>query len=208
MLRKLIRYAGPVLLSVALTACGSSGSQQQADEPEAVAYPAEALARYEKALNDMRSGDDLAAESALVAFSERYPDYAGPLVNLGIIHVRNGRPDEAREVLTQAIAVCENCAYAYNELGILQRRAGEFAAAEASYLKAIEADAGYPLAYYNLGVLYDLYRQRDEAALEYYEHYVSLVGDPEATSQVGMWIADLKRRLGQTQRTAQAGDTP
>jgi tetratricopeptide (TPR) repeat protein len=71
--------------------------------------------------------------------------------------------------------------------------------AEAAYMKAVTADPDYALAHYNLGVLNELYLQRLDLALQHFERYQDLGGDDE---QVTKWIADLKRRLGSTERTA------
>ncbi len=206
MLRSSIRSLVPAVLAAALAACSASGPQPQTLEaPVEVAYPAAALERFEEAVLSMQAGDDLGAEVALRALTDRYPDYAGPLVNLGIIYARSGRTDAAVEALAKAIAVCSSCAPAYNELGVIQRRQGQFDAAEDSYLKALDADPDYALAHYNLGVLYDLYQQRTALALEHYETYTRLNDDPEAATEVELWIADLSRRLGQAERAALAG---
>ena len=82
---------------------------------------------------------------------------------------------------------------------MLLRRQGKFGEAEAAYLKAVTASPDYALAHYNLGVLYELYLQRLDAALQHYERYQAVTGEDK---QVAKWIADLKRRLGNTQRTA------
>ncbi|MGH8222819.1 MAG: tetratricopeptide repeat protein, partial [Woeseiaceae bacterium] len=86
-----------------------------------------------------------------------------------------------------------------NQLGMLSRRKGEFEEAEAAYLKAVTADPEYALAHYNLGVLNELYLQRLDVALQHFERYQELSGEDE---QVTKWIADLKRRIANTQRTA------
>ena len=48
-------------------------------------------------------------------------------------------------------------AVAGNELGIVERKLGKFAEAEAAYQRAIAAEPNYAPAHLNLGVLYDLY---------------------------------------------------
>ena len=104
--------------------------------------------------------------------------------------------------LERAIKICRTCAAANNELGILQRQQGRFADAEQSYLRAIAADPGYRLAYFNLGVLHDLYNGRPDLALEFYQRYLEHEPDQESRKLVEMWVADLTRRMGNTQRTA------
>ena len=81
---------------------------------------------------------------------------------------------------------------------------GRFAEAEQAYRSALASDPHYALAHYNLGLLYELYQQRHQLAVEHYEQYVALAGDKQAAAEVGKWIADLRRRLGQPARTARA----
>ena len=92
---------------------------------------------------------------------------------------------------------------ALNQLGLLHRKNGNFLEAEATYLKAVTVSPDYALAHYNLGILYELYLQRLESALEHFEAYQALVGEDK---QVDKWIADLKRRLAARQPTANVAE--
>lgn len=185
-----------VLLLLALTGCGvmGGGGKKVVDADDG--YPAIAKARYQSALSYIESGNDERAVKELENLRTAYPEYAGPLVNLGMIHARNGRPDAAMLALQRAVELCSTCAAAYNELGILERQQGNFDAAEQAYLSAIEADPSYALAHYNLGVLYELYRGQPDKALEQYEYFIEVEpAGTEAGDEVGRWVADLKRRI-------------
>jgi tetratricopeptide (TPR) repeat protein len=197
---------GFALILVWLSGCSTVGTPEPADVPVVQdAFSPAAAARYAKGLELMEAGDDEAAANEFVGLTEDYAGYAGPMVNLAIIHRRNNRTQAAYAMLTRAISVCTDCAVAYNELGILQRQQGRFDDAEQSYLKSIESDPGYALAYLNLGVLYDLYQRRLTLALENYERYVELSDDSNSVAEVEKWIADVRRRVGQP---AQTGDSP
>ncbi len=192
-----------VLSLAVLGGCGTLGSKNRSVSDEGgQSYPAASTNRFSRALGYMDAGDDVQAVREFESFGTRYPDYAGPLVNLGILYSRNGRPDAAMAALERAIKICRKCAAANNQLGILQRQQGRFAEAEASYLRAISADPGYRLAYFNLGVLHDLYNGRPDLAVEYYQSYLEHESDPQSRKLVEMWVADLNRRIGETQRTA------
>jgi Tfp pilus assembly protein PilF len=119
-------------------------------------------------------------------------------VNLAIAYMNDGRDADARTALDEALAIAPAHAAANNQLGILLRRDGDFMGAEAAYRRAIEADPDYVLAYYNLGVLLDLYMRRQSEALDYYERYQDALEAPD--EQVARWIIDLRRRVGSGDR--------
>ncbi len=204
-----VRSALPGLLMLLLLAgCASAPSREMtaAEGEAAPQWPAGAVKDYQRALGLMDAGRDEEAATRLAALAKKYPDFSGPLMNLGLIAVRQGEMDQAANYFNLATTVCSNCAPAWNELGVLYREQGEFAAAEQAYLQAIASDPDYALAHYNLGVLYDLYQSRHATAVEHYERYVILAGTSGDTAQVDRWIADLRRRLGEPPRTAQIGD--
>jgi lipoprotein NlpI len=201
----LLRAVTIALLITSLAGCAGSVVSTQNADVETV-YPGDATTRYARALGYMDAGDDPRATVEFERVIDAYPDYAGPYVNLGIIHSRNGRTDVALVVLQRAIEVCSGCAAAYNQLGILHRQEGRFDDAEYAYLAAIDADPDYALAYFNLGVLYDLYSGRPDLALQYYEAYRDRQR-PTATDKkdvVDTWIIDLRRRVGKPQQAAEA----
>jgi Flp pilus assembly protein TadD len=138
--------------------------------------------------------------------STAHPELAGPLLNLALLRMRQGDESAARDYFDKAAATCTNCAPVWNGLGVLNRQQGQFREAEQAYLKAIELDPAYALAYYNLAVLYDLYIQRPELALVNYQQYLSLGAD-DGNAEVERWIADLRRRVSATPTTASAEGT-
>lgn len=192
-----------VLLSVG---CSLAGGGRTADNAPSAAAPGpspEVMADYSAALAQLQAGDDTAAAAALTAFSAEHPELAGPLLNLALLRMRQGDEAAAGELFTQANAVCTSCAPVLNGLGVLYRQQGQFGEAEQAYLKAIELESGYALAYYNLAVLYDLYIQRPELALENYQQYLRL-GSEQSDAEVERWIADLRRRVSAMPTTARA----
>ena len=84
-------------------------------------------------------------------------------------------------------------AVANDELGIVERKLGKFAEAEAAYQRTIAVEPNYAPAYFNLGVLYDLYLDEPKKALEQFEHYLTLAGD---NKQVAGWVIELRKRVG------------
>jgi len=167
--------------------------------PAAVEITAEAQSLFDQAVAAMQGGDTLDAELRFQEFLLQYPGYPGAYVNLAIILAERGDYLAAEASLGEALAIDPAHPVALNRLGMVRRAQGMFTEAEEAYQRAIEADPDYALAHYNLGVLNDLYLRRSATAVEHYERYQALAGED---AQVAKWIADLKRRIGVEQRTA------
>jgi Tfp pilus assembly protein PilF len=158
---------------------------------------------FERATAAMAAGDYLEAELRFEEFVLQHPAYPGAWVNLAIIHAHGGDDVAVEAALEKALAINPDHAAALNQFGQLQRRRGHFDQAESAYLKAVTASPGYALAHYNLGILNELYLQRPDVALRHFIAYQELAG---ADTEVEKWIADLRRRLARTERTANAAD--
>jgi tetratricopeptide (TPR) repeat protein len=202
---------GVVLLAVALGAL--SGCATVGDAPGGAATAAtaegpspELEATYDNLVSRLLSNDP-AAVADLEKFSAAHPDLAGPLLTLGLVRSRAGDEAAARDYFERATQACSRCGPAWNELGVLGRQHGRFADAEQAYLRAIELQPDYAPAYYNLAVLYELYIPRPELALENYERYLQTGGADGASADVEKWVADLRRRVGSTAKTARAEGT-
>jgi Flp pilus assembly protein TadD len=191
-----------------LAGCGSMPSSSSDKEPgqeagsesvDSRVIPPNVQTLYEQAVASMAAGDDMDASLRFQEFLLQYPDYSGAHVNLAIIHARNGDDAAVEASITDALILDPLQPQALNQLGMLLRRQGKFAEAENAYLKAVTADPDYALAHYNLGVLNDLYLQRLDAALQHYERYQEIAGEDKLVMR---WIADLKRRVTATQRSA------
>lgn len=191
-----------------LAGCGSmpsgssateAGQEAGSDSAESRVIPPQVQTLYEQAVASMAAGDDMDASLRFQEFLLQYPDYSGAHVNLAIIHARNGDDAAVEASITDALILDPLQPQALNQLGMLLRRQGKFEAAENAYLKAVTADPDYALAHYNLGVLNDLYFQRLDAALQHYERYQEIAGEDKLVMR---WIADLKRRVTATQKSA------
>lgn len=203
----MLRACAVALCALALGAC--SGMAQRPDDAQAVAGPDPvAVAEFEQAVAVLVAGDEAAAEARFTTLAAAHPDYAGPLVNLAVIRARRAELEPAAALLERAVAVCTNCAPAWNELGVVQRRQGRFADAEQSYQRAIAAAEGYAPAWFNLGVLNELYLQRPAAALDCYQRFRTLQATDPLMKDVDKWIADLERRTGAVARSAQLEAAP
>ena len=148
---------------------------------------------YFRALQYLRQNDLQRARIAFQSLSNRYPALSGPQVNLGLIELRARNWDQAIVYLRQAIETNPANPYAHNALGAALRLHGDFTGAEQHYREAINLDPRYARAWFNRGVLAELYQQDLQAALAYFRTYQSLQRQPDPT--VANWIADLERRV-------------
>jgi len=203
-----LRAALVSLAAMVLSGCSFNQVMQLPDfsataEPVGVSAPASVQRQYRKAVASMEQGDLEKAEAQLQAFVVDHPSYANAYVNLAIVTEERGDIKTAERLLQQAVMIDEANVYALNRLGLIQRRAGDFAAAEQSWLEVTRVEAEYPNAWYNLGVLYELYLRDLQAALDHYQRYQDLTGGaPDAS--VARWITDLERRIGDAPKTASA----
>lgn len=195
--------AAALLLAVVLASgCASGPGPAPQEDPAATAereVPPRVRTLYEQATAAMAAGEDLDAELRFEEFLLQHPDWPGAHVNLAILAVKKGDDLAAEAHIQSALKIAPGHAAALNQLGMLKRRQGLFEEAESAYLKAVTASPEYPLAHYNLGVLNELYLQRLDTALSHFERYLELGGQDE---EVEKWVADLKRRIGASQRTA------
>jgi tetratricopeptide (TPR) repeat protein len=183
------------------SAASPPASSLQSPAASEIPIPPEAQQQFDSAVAAMSSGNLAGAEQAFRSLSDTYPAYSGPLLNLAILQAKGGRLADAEKTLTAAIERNDSAA-AFNQLGIVYRRLGRFKEADEAYERAIQVDPGYALAHLNLGVLCDLYLQQPQRALEAYERYLALAATPDA--KVAGWVTELKTRLGNQQRSAQA----
>jgi tetratricopeptide (TPR) repeat protein len=206
----------PILTALFLSGCSVSGAWQvsnaDAGSEALSSIPTSVQRDYEKAAQAFRTGDYAAAEVGFTRFVEQHPEFSNAYVNLAILMDHRGDSEAAIHLLRHAIEVDSRNIVALNRLGVIYRQRGEFAAAEQAWMEATRIEPDYAYAWYNLGVLYDLYLQDLTAALDHYQRYQELVSAAEFAGEadpdsVQNWIVDLQRRIGDTPKTASATET-
>lgn len=154
-------------------------------------------ASYQEAVRAMKSGHTRRALQLFNYIHKKFPGFAGPQLNIGLMYLKKNNLSKAEKAFKQAIKINRDNAIGYNLLGVVYRRSGKFNEAQEQYQLAIAKDPHYANAHLNLGVLYDLYMGDLKQAIYYYEKYQSL--SKTADNQVSKWILDLKRRNKKTQ---------
>ena len=200
---RIVRAATLVVL-IASAGCATTRiSQDEQAAVEVIEIPAAVQSQYAQAVEQLEAGELESAAGLFEAFVKAHPDYASAYINLASIYDQQERDDDALKMLARCLELDSTNPVALNRLGMIKRRAGDFDAAESAWLSAIAANPDYPYAWYNLGVLYDLYLQDLPSALEHYQTYQRLSGS-ESDAAVDRWIADLETRIGSQPQTALA----
>lgn len=158
------------------------------------AVPSDARSAFVVASAMLQQGNLQAARLKFEEMTEKYPSLSGPWVKLGTIAEKEEKYEEAVMRYRKAITVNGDNVNAYIALGLLQRRLGEFGAAQASYSEALEVWRDFPEAHLNLAILYDLYVNQPEQAQKHYEAYYFLTGNKG--KKVHKWLVEVKQRTG------------
>jgi len=152
---------------------------------------------YETAVRLLRESRYEPAIKLLVQVTERAPEATAAYIDLGMAYASTGDLDHAEASLRKALELNPRHPDALNELGLVQRREGQFAQARASYEAALAQFADFQYAHRNLAILCDLYLGDTACALEHYEAYHRIVPDD---AEVVKWIADLRNRKSKQEK--------
>lgn len=148
---------------------------------------------FDRAVAMLRDKEDGKAIELLEKVIEKSPGVTAPYIDIAIAYLRVGKPEQAEEHFKTALMLFPGHPVASNEYGLLCRKTGRLAEARAIYEKAIARFPEYYPLHRNLGILCDLYLNDPACAFEHYEIYSN--ARPEDT-QVKLWIADSRDRLG------------
>jgi Flp pilus assembly protein TadD len=169
-----------------------------------VRVPDDVRADYEAAVRLLEQERYDQGIAKLLALEPRMPSIAALHINLGIAYARTNDLDRAEASLRRALELNQQHPAAWNELGLVERRKGQFAEARASYEASLSAFADFSPAHRNLAILCDVYLGDRACAVSHYEAYSRIVpGD----DQVVKWIADLRNR-GSRQENASREVSP
>ncbi len=166
----------------------------ESPSPKVSAEVANAFARAQRQMqNQQWSG----ARQTLQQLVVQAPELSGPWLNLGIVWVQLNEPGQARAAFERALAANPLNVDAYNHLGALERREGNFTQAQNNYEQALKVWPHSVAAHKNLGILLDIYTGDWPQALVHYQAAQIITeqtqGEPDAT--LNGWIIDLQRRI-------------
>jgi Flp pilus assembly protein TadD len=156
--------------------------------------PQAARSAFTTANARLDDGNVKGAQEDFIKLTENYPALSGPWLRLGEIAEKLELYDEAIGHYEKAISVNRNNVSAYLRLGLLQRRQGNFRAAENAYAGALHVWKDCPQAHLNLAILQDLYLNRPEDAQRHYEAYAFLAGMKD--KKANKWLVEVRQRTG------------
>jgi tetratricopeptide (TPR) repeat protein len=151
--------------------------------------------RFQAALKLMKDKKPQEAKDAFSKLAQDFPQYAGPLNDLGALQAQGKQREQAIGSFLTACNANPNNDFGWTWLGILYREDNDYARAEQAYLKAIAIKPDKALTHLNLGVLYDVYLKRPRDALDQYREYQRIAGK-DGKPVVTAWINELQDSLG------------
>ena len=199
---------GPALAALALllAACTAPAPHYNGSPPSAridLVQPAAAPSadpakgdpqqRFQAALKLMKDHEVQQARDAFASLAQDFPQYSGPLDDLGVLQAQGRQREQAIASFAKATAANGGDAFAYGWLGILYRESGDYAHAEQAYRKAIELKPEDATAHLNLAILYEVYLQQPGQALAQYHEYQRIAG--QGNLLVGVWVRQLELKM-------------
>jgi tetratricopeptide (TPR) repeat protein len=194
------RYRKPEVSSGFISAIDSNTDSKNVEnaEQDAEEFPVtpsnavsdEVRADFEKAVHMLEEANYEPGIAALLKVTEQAPALTAAQIDLVIAYARAGDIEHAEASLKALDSKSQHPA-ADNELGMAERRKGEFAKARTNYDAALTQVPDFQYAHRNLAILCDLYLGDYTCALDHYEAYSRLVPDD---ADVVKWIADLRKR--------------
>lgn len=156
----------------------------------------EELGIYQDAIIALNDNDLDKAEALFTQMSVRQPNIAGPWANLALIQVKQGNLAQAETFVEKALIKNSKMPQALNLSGYLAQKNGKVKEAEAQYLKALSEKPDYALAHYNVALLYDVYLQDIEKAIQHYQLYLSYNDKKDQGTED--WLEGLKATMAAT----------
>lgn len=181
----------PLLLIFALIAYGCAQEIQPDTSPEQQGTPKKTIEsgtistsqseviKYKKAITYIFNNELDKAQPVLTEFTEQRPELAGPWANLGLIKLKQNDYTAAENYIKTALEKNSEMPQALNLMGTIRVHQGKILEAEQLYKKSLAIKPDYPLAHYNLALLYDVYLQNIPAAIEHYQAYLKLTNNED-----------------------------
>lgn len=167
--------------------------QQQIEAARREAELKELNDRYQQALDELKNGNYAVASSLFEDLEPQAGEFPLVTTNLGLALLAQRDWPTAEETFQRALKTNPENTIALNHRGVAQRQQGKFSAALTSYQEALTIDPDYAAAHLNIAILFDIYLQDLQKAMQHYQTYLEL--QKKEDKLVMGWLTDLKRRL-------------
>jgi len=148
---------------------------------------------YQKALGLMKTKSFDEAHTIFTNLTTVYPNLAGAYVNLAFIYKAKSDEDKAELYINKALEINPNNIDALIQIAASSQKKGEFKEVERYLLTAEAVDSSNDIVQYNLAVLYELYLQQYDDAINHYENYIALSSNDDKET-VKRWVKLLERK--------------
>jgi Tfp pilus assembly protein PilF len=128
--------------------------------------PKPALDLYNKALDALRSNDQVKAVEFLKEAVAAYHDFPVALTELGLLYMKQKQPAKAAEVLRDALKLSPDDYPTLFTYAVALHDSQQFSEAETQFRKAAQKNATAPLPHYYLGLILIRRREFEEAEKE------------------------------------------
>lgn len=181
-----------LMLLALLNACGTTGTRSPKGSANIATLTPSQAERYQQALNNLEQAQPQGAEKLLEDLLRERADVAELWINLALSQYQQKKWQVAEKTVGRILGSFPRVAQAHNLAGLLAVEKGEFKEAEQHYLQALEITPSYGNALYNMALLQDVYLRNIPAAVEYYNRYLAVVEEDEATKA---WAENLSQTL-------------
>lgn len=188
--------AGAVIMVVIclINGCATPGGNSSKGAASVETLAPSQLERYQQALSKLEEAQPKDAEKLLENLVRERADVAELWINLALSQYQQNKSSAAEKTVNQILVSFPGVAQAHNLAGLLAVEEGEFKQAEQHYAQALKISPSYANALYNMALLQDVYLRNIPSAVDYYNRYLALAEDDEATKA---WADNLSQRLKQ-----------
>lgn len=148
---------------------------------------------YEKGLDLMKAKSYDQAHIIFTKLTTSYPNLAGAYVNLALIYNAKSDGNKAELTISKALEINPNNVDALIQMAVLSQKSGRFKDVERYLLTAEAIESSNQIVQYNLAVLYEIYLQQYDDAINHYENYLALTSNDDKET-VKRWIQLLERK--------------
>jgi len=143
---------------------------------------------FQSAIADLEQKSPKTAEATLQALLKERSDIAELWLNLALSQYQQQNYAHAEKTLEKILVAFPRAEQAHNLAGLIAVEKGEFKRAQEHYQEALRLNPSYANALYNMALLQDVYLQNIASAIDYYNRYLAVVDEDEATKA---WVENL-----------------